>query len=148
MFSDRGGKVLRLHKPHVLAAGVGQNVTEGMHPSTTFGGERDVVWRIIHLALHSWTRLESLYRQFRPVWPKNAQSGAHDGVAAFETQPAQFLMQANRRQIRVALQQLCDVIGVRVQHARPARALYFDHASPAMFVIHQHARHALTGDSQ
>jgi hypothetical protein len=148
VFPDGGGKVLCLHKSHVLAAGVGQNVAEGMHPATPFGSEGDVVRRIIHLCLHSWTGFESLHWQFRRVRPEHTQSVPHDRVAALEAQPAQLLMQANRRDVRIALQQLCDVIGEGVQHAGPSRALRFHRLRSMLFVARQHAAHALAGDSQ
>src|SRR5580692_9612452 len=96
MFPDRGGKVLCLYKPHVLAAGVRQNVTEGMHATAAFGGEPDLIGRIIHLCLHPWTRLEAAYGRFGRVRPENAQTVAHDRVVALETQAAQLLVQANR----------------------------------------------------
>jgi hypothetical protein len=56
--------------------------------------------------MDSWTRLESLYGQFRRVRPDHAQPVPHDRVMALETQPAQLLMQADRRDVRIALQQL------------------------------------------
>ena len=40
VFPDGGGKVLRFHEAHVLAARVTQYVTEGMHAAPAFGGER------------------------------------------------------------------------------------------------------------
>ena len=148
MFPDGGGKVLRLHKPHVLAAGVGQNVAEGMHPAPPFGREGDVVRRIIHLRLHSWAGLESLHGQLRRVRPEHTQPVPHDRVAALETQPAQLLVQADRRDVRIALQQLGDVIGEWVQHAGPSRALHFHRFCPVLFVTRQHAGRALASDSQ
>src|ERR1022692_2746229 len=46
--------------------------------------------------MHTRTRLESPHGRFRRVRPESAQPVAHDRVVAFKTQPAQFLMQANR----------------------------------------------------
>jgi hypothetical protein len=103
VFPDRGRKVLRLHEPHVLAPGVGQNVAEGMDTAPPFGREWDVVRRIIHLPLHSWTRLESPDRKFRRVRPEHTQPVPHDRVPPLETQSAKFFMQANRRYVGIAL---------------------------------------------
>ena len=62
----------------------------------------------------------------------------HDAVAALKPQPAQFFMQSDGGQIRVAFQQLRDVIRVRVQQAWPARALAS--AAPALVAPDSPAR--------
>ena len=43
MFSQGGGQVLRFHKAHILAPGIGQNVAEGMHAAVPLGSEDDLV---------------------------------------------------------------------------------------------------------
>lgn len=68
-----------------------------MYAATPFGGERDIVRRIIHLALHPWTGFESLHGKFRRVRPEHTQPLPHDRVVTLETQPAQLFMQADRR---------------------------------------------------
>src|ERR1017187_5343905 len=148
VFPDGGGKVLCLHKPHVLAAGVGQNVAEGMHPAAPFGRESDVVGRIVHLCWHSWTRLKSPHGQFRRTGPQRPQPVPHDRVATLEAEPAQLLVQADRRDVRIALQQLGNVIGEWVQHAGTSPALPLHPFCPVLFVTHQHTGHAVAGDSQ
>ena len=148
MFADGGGEVLRLHKAQILAARVTQHITESMHPPPAFGRERNVVRRIIHLSLHAGTGLEPLHRRFRRVRPHGAQMFLHDAVAALKAQPAQFFMQADGGQIRVAFQQLRDPIRVRVQQARPARTFAFRFSGPGALVFLQHAVHALAVDSQ
>src|SRR5258708_30705916 len=57
-------------------------------------------------------------------------------------------MQADRRDVRIALQQLGDVIGEWVQHAGPSRALHFHRFCSLLFVTRQHAGHTFAGDSQ
>ena len=123
VFADGGGKVLRLHEPHILAARVSQNVAEGMHAAPPFGGEGNFVGRIIHLRLHSRSRSRIAARAVSALRPEPAQPFAHDGIAAWEPEPAQLLVQPHRREIRIALQQLRDLIRKRVQQARPAHAL-------------------------
>ena len=142
VFSDGRGKVLCLYKPQVLPPRVTQNVAERVHPPPPFGGENDVVRRVIHLCLHSWSCLETLDRQFGQVRTKHAQPVPHDGVVTFEPQPAQFLMQANRRQVRVAFQHLCHLTFVWVQQTGPPNALLFRLSRPLLPVIRQHPRHA------
>src|SRR6476659_261397 len=107
-----------------------------MYPTTPFGGERDIVRRIIPLALHSWTGFESLRGQFQRMWPEPTQPLPHDRVVTLETPPAQLLMQMDRRDIRIALQQLCKVIGEWVQHARPSRMFHFHRFCSVLFVTH------------
>ena len=43
VFPDGGGEILCLYKPHVLAARVSQQITEGVHPAPAFSGEGNVV---------------------------------------------------------------------------------------------------------
>src|SRR5216683_1254687 len=71
-----------------------------------------------------------------------------DAVTARETQSAKLFMQTDSGQVRVAFQQLRDLIRVRIEQTRPARAssLYF--TCPAVQVFPQHAVHALAVDSQ
>src|SRR3984893_18832225 len=69
VFSDRGGKVLPLHKPDILAVRVSQDITEGVHAARAFDGEGDLVGRVDHLRLHPLSRFKSLggwFRQMRP----------------------------------------------------------------------------------
>ena len=79
--------------------------------------------------------------------PKRAQPLAHDGVVAFETQPAQLLMQPHGGQVRIAFQQLCDLIRERVQQARPAEAFLVRGPRTAILMIRQHAAYAFAVDS-
>src|SRR5262245_26161955 len=69
VFADGGSEILRLHKAQILAARITQDVTECIHPPPSFCRKWDVVGRIIHLSLYSWSRLEALYRRLRRVWP-------------------------------------------------------------------------------
>ena len=80
--------------------------------------------------------------------PKRAQPLAHDGVVAFETQPAQLLMQPHGGQVRIAFQQLRDLIHERVQQARPADAFLVGGPRTAILMIRQHAAYAFAVDSQ
>jgi hypothetical protein len=93
-------------------------------------------------------RLESPHGRLRCMRPECPQGFAHDRVVALKTQPAQRLMQAHRRQVGAALQQLLDLIRKRVQQARPPRPLLFHRAGPAILVSRQHAAHTLAIDSQ
>jgi hypothetical protein len=70
----------------------------------------------------------------------------HDAVAARESQTAQFFMEADCGQVRVALQKLHDPIRVRVQQAGPGRALVFGLLSPLALVLFQDTVHALAID--
>ena len=111
------GEVLRLHKAHILPARVTQDVTERMHAPPAFGRERDLVRGKVHLCLDPWSGFEPHDRCFRRVRPHGAQMLLDDAVAARESQPAQFFMQADRGQVRVAFQQLRDLIHVRVEQS-------------------------------
>src|SRR5258708_23100496 len=71
--------------------------------------------------MHSWTRLKSPHGQFRRVRPEHTQPLPHDRVVTLETQPTQLLLQPDRSDVRLALQQLCDTIVEAVQPARPSR---------------------------
>ena len=73
---------------------------------------------------------------------------AHNRVTALEAKPAQFLMQADRCQIRVAFQQLHDLIGKGIEQTRPGRTLPFHNTGPVLFVIGQHTGQTPAGDSQ
>src|SRR5262252_4109040 len=148
MFTDRGGKVLRFYEPDILTARVTQYVTEGMHPAPAFRCEWNFIGRIIHLCLETWSRLEPPHRRFRGPRPQRAQPFPHDGVAALKTQPAQLFVQPHRCQIRVAFQQLRDLIRERVELARPANSFLSGGAGPAVLVIAKYAEHALAMDAQ
>src|SRR5436189_3041970 len=82
VFADGGRKILRLHKPQILAARVTQHITERMDPPAPFGRERNIIRRIIHLSLHARTGLEPLHRRLRRVRADGAQVFLHDAVAA------------------------------------------------------------------
>ena len=56
-------------------------------------------------------------------------------------------MQAHRRQIRVALQKLRDLIVIGIQQTGPARAFAFRFSSPLAVVLLQHPVHAFAVDS-
>ena len=148
VFADGSGEVLRFHEAHILATRVTQYVTERMHAAPAFGGERNVIGRIIHLRLQTWRRLEAPHRRFRRVRPQCTQPFPHDGVATCKTQLAQFFVQTHRRQIRVTFQQLRDLIGVRVEQTRPARRFLFGGAGAAFLVLAEDAEHALAMDAQ
>ena len=79
-----------------------------MHPPPAFRRKRDIVRRIIHLSLHSRSRLEPLHRRFRSVRPYRAQMLFHDAVAALETQSAKLFMQTDSGEIRVAFQKFFE----------------------------------------
>jgi hypothetical protein len=49
----------------------------------------------------------------------------HDAVATRKSPPVQFFVQADRGQVRIAFQKLCDAILVRLQQSGPARTLTF-----------------------
>ena len=148
VFADGGRKILRLHKPQILAARVTQHITERMDPPAPFGRERNIIRRIIHLSLHARTGLEPLHRRLRRVRADGAQVFLHDAVASLEAQPAQFFMQADGGQIRVAFQQLRDPVSIRIQQTRAVRAFAFYFSSPGALMFFQHAAHALAVDSQ
>ena len=57
-------------------------------------------------------------------------------------------MQADRGDVRVALQQLLNVVGEWVQHAWPSLTLHFHRFCSVLLVAHQDTGHALAGDSQ
>src|SRR5207247_1342830 len=115
MLADGGGKVLCLHKPYILAARVSQDVAEGMHAAPAFGGEGDLVRRIIHLSLQPLSRFKPLDGWFRQMRPECAQPLAHNRVAALEAQAAQLLMQPHRSEMGVTFHQLRDLIRKRLR---------------------------------
>lgn len=80
--------------------------------------------------------------------PERAQPFAHDRVVALKAQLAQFLVQSHGGQIGVALDELRDVIGERVEQCRPSVFVAVGRACPAAFVFRQHGGHALARDSQ
>ena len=131
MLANGRGEVLRLHKAHILPARVTQDVTERVHAPPAFGRERDLVRRISPSVPAPLVRFRIADRRFRCVRPHGAQMFLDDAVAARESQPAQFFMQADRGQVRVAFQQLRDLIRIRVEQSRPARALALRLRQPA-----------------
>ena len=148
MLADGGGKVLCLHKPYILAARVSQDVAEGMHAAPAFGGEGDLVRRIIHLSLQPLSRFKPLHGWFRQMRPECAQPLAHNRVAALEAQAPQLLMQPHRSEMGVAFHQLRNLIRKRVQQAGPRRALLFRGARAAILVRRQCLGHALSSNAQ
>jgi len=98
--------------------------------------------------MHSRSGLEPLHGRFGRAWTHRAQMFLHDAVATLETQSAKFFMQPDSGQIRVAFQQLRDLIRISVQQTRPARALAFRFASPMVLMLLQHAIHTLAVHSQ
>src|SRR5450631_3042540 len=98
--------------------------------------------------MHGRTGLEALHRSFRRVRANHAQMFFHDAVAALKAQPPQFFVQADSGQIRIAFQQLRDLIHIRVQQTRPAETLAFLFPGPGALAPLQHAVHALAADSQ
>src|SRR5580693_9935010 len=119
-----------------------------MHSPPAFSRERNVVRRIIHLTLHPRSSLEALHRSFRRVRANDAHVFLHDAVASLKAQAAQLFMQADGGQIRVAFEQLCDPIRIRVQQTRAARAFVFSFSVTVSLMFFQHAVHALAIDSQ
>src|ERR1051326_2181126 len=119
-----------------------------MHPPISFRGERDLVRRKIHLALDSGSCFEPPHRCFRRPRPQRAKPFPHDGVAPLKTQPAQFLVQPHRAQIRVALQQSRNLIGIGIEQTRPESTLLFRGAGPAVLVVPEYAVYALAVDAQ
>jgi hypothetical protein len=148
VFAEGGREILRLYEAQILTARVTQHVTERMHPPPPFVRERDVVRRIIHLSLNPRAGFKALHRSFRRVGANDAQVFFHDAVAALKAQPPQFFMQADGGQIRIAFQQLDDLVHIRVQQARPARAVAFRFSSSGSLVLLQHVAHAFAVDSQ
>ena len=99
--------------------------------------------------------LESLFRNsIEPIHlrlitdSKQDKEELSDAVAALEPQPAQFFMQADSGQIRVAFQKLRDPISMRIQQTRTVRAFVFHFSGPGALMFLQYAVHALAVDSQ
>ena len=135
MFANGRGEILALDKPHILAPRITEHVAESMHPSATLGGEGNVVGRKVHLALNSRASLKPLHGSFRRVWPHCAQMFLYDSIAALKAESLQFLVQTHRRQVRIALQQLRDLIHIRIQQTGPPRARFQLAGSPILVLL-------------
>ena len=53
VLANRRGEVLVFDKVHVLAAGISQDITEGVNAPLSLRGEVDVVGGIVHLRLNA-----------------------------------------------------------------------------------------------
>jgi len=93
-------------KPQITGGAITQHITESMHAPPAFGGE-GMSYGDNHLGLHAWSGFESRTGVFGRMRSQRAQPFPHDGIGAL-TESAQFLMQSNCGQIRIALQQLRD----------------------------------------
>lgn len=118
VFADRGGEVLGLDEMQVGPPRVTEDVAEQIDAASTFLGKVDVISAIVRLCLVPRGRLEADHRLPHGLRPQLANPLAHDGVAAGKAAAAQLLMDAHRRHVRIALEELADEGVVLIEATR------------------------------
>src|SRR2546425_11173067 len=109
MLANRRGEVLTFDKVHVLAAGISEDIAEGVDTPFSLGSKIDVVGGIIHLRLDAGSGFKTA-NQFPRVAAQLAQMIADNGVGAFKSKPAQFFSHPNGGDLGIAFQKLNDIV--------------------------------------
>src|SRR2546427_2977081 len=110
--------VLTFDKVHVLAAGISEDIAEGVDTPFSLGSKIDVVGGIIHLRLDAGCGFKTV-NQLARVAAQLAQMIADNGVGAFKSKPAQFFSHPTGGDLGIAFQKLNDIFLERLQQPLP-----------------------------